>query len=191
MNARRFWTLTALIVVAVVARLAPHPYNFTPLVAVALFGGATFDRRRDAVAVPLLALLLSDALLGLAYLAGLQPNWGFYQGQWVVYACSLAVVGLGWLIRRHRNVPAIAGATLLGSVLFFLVTNLVFAYGPLSLYPATLEGLIQSYRAALPFFQNSLAGDAFYSAALFGSLALAEARFPALRRRDATMPAMA
>ena len=181
MNPRRFWTLTALIVVAVATRVLPHDWNVASLTAVALFGGATFERRRDAALVPLLALLLSDTLLEIGYLAGWQPNWGFYRGQWVVYACSLAVVGLGLLIRRRRTVPMIAGATLAGSVLFFLVTNLAFVYGPYSIHPHTLAGVLEGYVAALPFFRRSLLGDAFFVTVLFGAFALAEARFPALR----------
>jgi hypothetical protein len=185
MNGSRFWFLGALTLFAVASRVLPHPYNFTPMAAVALFGAATFGRPRAAVLVPLGSLLLSDLLLHLTYLAGWQPNWGFYPGQWVVYACVLATIGFGFLIRRHRNVGTIAAASLASSVLFFLVTNFAYIYGSDSIYPRTLEGLVLGYQAAIPFFRGTLGGDVFYTFALFGSLALAEAKFPKLRAESA------
>jgi hypothetical protein len=187
MNRPRFWFLLALAVAAAASRVVPHPSNFSPMAAVALFGAATFDHRRSAILVPLGALLFSDLLLHLTHLAGWQTHWGFYSGQWVVYACALVTVGIGFLLRRRRTAPAIALATLSSSLVFFLVTNFVWAYGPDSLYPKNLQGLMASYTAALPFFRNSLAGDAFYSTLLFGTLALAEARFKAIRQ-PATSP---
>src|SRR4051812_24594789 len=124
MNRPRFWFLVTLILLAAASRLVPHPPNVTPLAAVALFGGATLERRWLAFLVPLAALLLSDMLLQVTYLAGWQPNWGFYQGQWVVYACSLLTASLGSLIRRrHRDVLTVLTATLAGSLTFFLATN--------------------------------------------------------------------
>jgi len=186
MNTRRFWFLTALALLAAASRLLPHPPNFAPMAAVALFGAATIESRWLALVVPLVALLASDVLLHLTYLAGLQPNWGFYQGQWLVYTCVLATAGLGFLLRRRRSVLGVATATLASSLLFFLVTNHPLAHGLTSMYPATLQGMLTSYQMGLPFFRNSLAGDAFYATLLFGGLAWAEARFPSLR--PATAP---
>ena len=183
MNGPRFWLLTALALVAAASRVVPHPPNVTPMVAVALFGAATFAEPWPAVLVPLGALLASDLLLHLTYVAGWQPSWGFYRGQWVVYACVLLTIGLGFLIRRRRSVATVALATLASSLAFFLITNFaVWAFGHGALYPRTLPGLLLCYERALPFFRNSLAGDAFFSALLFGTLAFAEARFPVLRR---------
>lgn len=182
MNPRRFWTLTALIAVAAATRLLPHPSNFAPMVAIALFGAATFERRLDAALVPLLSLLLSDALLHVGYLAGSQPNWGFYRDQWVVYAATLAVVGLGFLLRRRLTLPRVAATALAGSLGFFLITNFgVWAYDIGAMYPRTAAGLMTCYEQGLPFLKNSLMGDAFYVTVLFGAFALAESRFPALR----------
>jgi len=182
MNRPRSWTLAALVLLAAASRLVPHPDNVTPTAAIALFAAATFHRRLAAALVPLLALLLSDGLLQLTYRAGWQPNWGFYRGQWVVYACTLATVGLGFLLRSRRTVATVAATTLASSVLFYLATNFGFFYGTSSLYPQTPAGLLTCYVAAIPFFRNSLLGDFGYVTLLFGALALAEARFPALRR---------
>jgi Family of unknown function (DUF6580) len=180
MNRPRFWFLVLLVLLAAASRLVPHPPNSAPIAAVALFGGATFGRRWSAFLIPLAALLMSDLILHLTYLASWQPNWGFYQGQWAVYACCLASVFLGSLIRRRRTVLSIAMATVASSIIFFLVTNLaVWAGG--TMYPRTAPGLLLCYEMALPFFRSTLAGDIVYSAVLFGTLALAEAGFPMLR----------
>ena len=184
MNPGRFWTLTAMVALAAASRLAPHPWNVTPTAAIALFGAATFARKREAVLVPLLALVLSDALMQITMMAGWQPHPGFYAGQWAVYACTLASVGFGLLLRRRRTVPAVATATLASALVFFLATNFVYFYGEDSLYPRTLAGMADCYVQALPFLRNSLIGDFAYVAIMFGALAAVEAKFPALRRHE-------
>jgi hypothetical protein len=180
MNRLRLWSLTVLVLLAAVSRLLPHPPNVAPLAAMALFGGATFPTRRSAVLVTATALLLSDLLLHLGYLAGRQPYRGVYPGQWAVYACFLVTVLLGCLLRRHRGVAGVVLATVAGSAIFFVVTNFVVWAGG-SMYPRTVQGLLLCYEMALPFFRSTLAGDIVYSAVLFGTLALAEAGFPMLR----------
>lgn len=181
-NRSRFWFLCALGVIAAVTRAFPHPNNVSPMAAVALFGAASFSSKRWGLVIPLLALLLSDFLLDLTFRAGIQPNWGFYPGQWVVYLCALLTIGLGFAIRNRKSPNTIMAATLTSSLIFFVVTNLVYTYGPDSIYPRTIEGLTTSYINALPFFRNSLLGDLFFSGLLFGGLAFAESRFPELRR---------
>ena len=179
----RFWFLTALTLAAAVSRIIPHPYNFAPFAAVALFGACTFPGRWSAIVVPFGSLLLGDLLLHATYLAGWQPNWGFYGGQWVVYASLVPSMLVGFAIRERRTVGTVAAATLAGSVCFFLATNFaVWANGSGVTYPRSLAGLALCYEAAVPFFRNTLAGDIVYATALFGGLAFAEARFPALRR---------
>jgi Family of unknown function (DUF6580) len=186
----RVWLLSAMVLGAAASRVVPHPPNFAPMTAVALFGAATFSNRRLAVLVPLGSLLLGDLLLHLTFLAGWQPHWGFYRGQWVVYACLLPTILFGLSIRRRRTVATVTAATLASSLVFFLATNFVWAYGSGSIYPRTVQGLFLCYEMAIPFFGNSLAGDAVYSTVLFGALAMAEARFPALRFRK-TAPEVA
>ncbi len=182
MNPVRTWLLLAMVAIVAASRLLPHPDNFTPVAAIGLFGAATFSSRWKGFFVPLLAMLASDVLLQATYDLGWQPSWGFYRGQWVVYACCLATTLLGFSLRGKRTLPRIAGAALASSLLFFLATNFVYFYGADSLYPRTVSGLMECYRKAIPFFRNSLAGDAFYSTVLFGGLAMAESRFPILRR---------
>jgi hypothetical protein len=164
----RFLALLGIVAAAAALRLLPHWPNFTPIAAMALFGGAHFARRGTAFAVPLAAMLLSDLLLGL------HASLPF------VYAAFAAIVGLGLLLRTRRTVAGVGAAALAASLLFFVVTNLgAWAVG--GLYPHSAAGLAQAFTAALPFYAPTLAGDAFYTALLFGGFALAQRRLPALR----------
>lgn len=164
----RFAVLTLLVLAAAASRLAPHPPNFSPVAALALFAGAHFADRRAAFGVPLAGLLLSDLALG------------FYSGMAWVYGSFALIVCLGLALRARRTFWPVTSAALAGSVLFFAVTNFgVWAAG--GLYPRTGGGLGACYAAAIPFFQHTLAGDLSYAALLFGVFALAEKNFAALR----------
>jgi hypothetical protein len=168
----RILTLLTLIIAAAATRLLPHPPNFTSVSAVALFGGAYLADKRLAFLVPLTALFLSDLVLG------------FYPQMQVIYLAFALIVCIGIWLQRHRNVYAIAGAALTSSILFFLVTNFV-GFHIHSMYPATFAGIMTSYVAAIPFFANTVAGDLFYTALLFGGFALLERRFDGLREHPA------
>jgi hypothetical protein len=158
----------ALILLAAALRIAPHPWNFTPVGAMALFAGAVIKDRRLAFLFPLLALFLGDVFIG------------FHKLIPIVYASFLVNVAIGLWLRDRRTVARISLATLLGAIQFFLVTNLA-VWQFLHSYPHTPSGLLACYTAGIPFFWNTLAGDVAYSVLLFGGYALAEQFIPALR----------
>jgi hypothetical protein len=160
----------AIIVIAAALRIAPHPWNFTPVGAMALFSGAIIKDRRLAFAFPLLALLAGDLFVGF-YKLGLMI---------LVYASFLLSVLIGRVAQGRRTVLRIGAGTLLGSIQFFLITNFA-AWWLLNSYPKTPPGLAACYFAGLPLFWNTLAGDAFYAALFFGAFALAERFVPILR----------
>jgi hypothetical protein len=175
-NHARLTVLLTAIAAAAALRLVPHPPNFTPIGAMALFGGAYLGRRWLAFAAPLGALLLSDLVLG------------FYDGMWVQYLAVAMVVLIAWGALKRISPLRVAGAALASSIAFFLVTN--FGTWALSgMYPLTATGLAACYVAAIPFFQNTVAGDLFYSGLLFGGFALLERSVPALRRAGDPQPA--
>ena len=164
-----------IIALAAALRIAPHPWNFTPVGAMALFSGAVIKNRRLAFVVPLLALFLGDIFIG------------FHKLMPIVYASFLLSVAIGFWLRDRRTAGRISAATLFGAVQFFLVTNFaVWAFG-LS-YPRTGAGLVACYVAGIPFFWNTLAGDAVYAVLFFGTFALAERLFPALREPSLDVP---
>ncbi len=155
-----------LILLAAALRIAPHPWNFAPVGAMALFSGAVLKDRRLAFLFPLLALVLGDIFIG------------FHKLIPIVYASFLINVAIGLWLRDRRTITRITLATLLGAIQFFIVTNFaVWAVG--GFYSRTLAGLATCYLAGIPFFWNTLAGDAFYAALLFGGYALAERFLPA------------
>jgi hypothetical protein len=177
---KRTLALTGLIVLAALSRLLPHPWNFAPITAIAVFGGVRCGSRRAALAFPLLALLLTDLAQEALYRNGLAPYRGLYRGMWVTYGTTALIALMARLARGSRNPAVITGTTLAGSCVFFVVTNFAVWVGS-STYPQTAEGLATCYVAALPFFGNALLGDLFYGAILFGVWALAERFVPALR----------
>lgn len=164
----RFLTLVGMIATAGLARLMPHPWNVTPVAAMALFGGVYFDDKRAAFAVPILAMVLGDIFLVFNPLFLL------------VYACFAATVIIGFWVKKNPGVGRIAEGSIVSSVLFFVVTNAgMWVESPL--YAKTPAGLVNCYVMALPYFRNTLFGDLAYTALLFGAFQLATRTFPVLR----------
>jgi hypothetical protein len=144
--------------IAVLMRLIPHPANVAPIAAMALFGGAYLDRKY-ALLLPLTAMFVSDLFLG------------FHASMPMVYA-SLILTGLiGMWLKHHKSVQTVFLASVGSSIIFFLLTNFNYWYVT-SLYPKTIEGVLQSYVMAIPFFRNSLVGDLFYNGLFFGGYEL-------------------
>lgn len=184
MNNARFATLALIVLLTAISRLLPHPENFAPVMAVALFGGAMFRSRWAAMIVPLSAMLISDIILYTTKYADYGLMKGL-QGQVVVYI-ALAVGAL-WamaVLRQVRSPARIVLATLTASIFFFLFTNYVGLYSE-TRYPHTWAGQIASYAAAWPFFRNTLIADLLYTSVLFGGFAFAEQKFNLLREQQA------
>ena len=151
----------AFIILGVLSRLVPHPANFAPIAGLALFGG-TYLRKRDAVVVPLLTMLVSDL-----FLSGYYGPTMFY-----VYGSFILIGLIGLWLRNHKNTGTVISASLVSSFLFFLVTNFGVWMG--NWYPHTLAGLAETYTAAIPFFRNTILGDLFYTGFFFGGFELAK-----------------
>ena len=146
--------IPSIIIFAALTRLMPHPPNFTPIIAMGLFGGAYLKDKRWALMLPVVAMLLADLYLG------------FHGTMIWVYGSLIIITAMGFLLNSGVTLKNGAIATLGGSLLFFLVTNFgVWASG--SFYPKTVEGLISCYAAGIPFFGNTLAGSVFYSGLMF------------------------
>ena len=156
-----------MIILAAAVRILPHPWNFTPIGAMAIFSGAMFRDRRVAFLFPLVALFAGDLFVG------------FHRLMPVVYASFLLSVFIGTWVEDRRSVLRIGGAVFLGALQFFLVTN--FAVWQLfGTYPHTPAGLIACYIGGLSLFGNTLASDAIYATLFFGIFALAEKLVPVL-----------
>ena len=174
-----------MIALAAALRLAPHPWNFTPIGAIALFAGATVRDRRLAFLFPLLVMFATDLIVGFNQLSPL-----VYASFVLSVLIGRAVVGVRFRgtqperesTRPKRGVvPRMAAATFLGALQFFLITNFgVWAF--FGNYPRTATGLAACYLAGIPLFWNTLAGDSTYVTLLFGGLFLAERFAPQLRQ---------
>ena len=175
----------AMMVLAAALRLAPHPWNVTPVGAIALFSGAMVRDRRLAFLFPMLVMFATDAIIGFNKLSPL-----VYAGFLLSVLIGRAVVAARFSASQAQSEPAapakkrlgtrIAVATFLGALQFFLITNFG-VWALLSSYPRTRAGLAACYLAGVPFFWNTLAGDAVYATLLFGGLFLAERLAPRLR----------
>ena len=171
--------LGAMILVAALTRVVPHPWNVSPVEAMALFGGAYFASRSVAVAIPLVAMLLSD--VALAAING-GAYWGYFGSTSfvLVYACIALSTVMAFAMRGKVTGVRVLGFSLAGSVLFFLISNFSAWLGS-SMYPQNAAGLMMAYAAGIPFFKGTLFGTLFYSALLFGGFELLRRKVPALR----------
>lgn len=161
----RFSAVLAIVLVGVIMRWLPHPANFTPVGAVALFGGSYFINKRFAFAIPLAVMLVSDLLLGMHALMPL------------VYFCIILTALLGTLLSEKKSVATVAGASLLASALFFVVTNFG-SWLVMPEYTKDLSGLVTCFVAAIPFWSHSFVGDLFYTLLFFGTAELLVKKCP-------------
>lgn len=168
MRNARFLVLTGLIVLAAASRLLPHLPNFTPIIAIALFGGAYFKNKSAAFLVPFLAMLASDLFLG------------FHDTMIFVYGGFAIAVGIGMLLKNRVSIMSVGLSALSGAILFYLITNFG-VWLMTGMYPMTASGLLTSYIAGVPFFQYSILGDLFYSAVLFGIFEYAQRKLSVLQ----------
>lgn len=166
--------IVALVLLAALSRLLPHPPNFTALGAVALFGSAYFKRSWMAYLIPFLALWISDLILNNMVYAKLYPEFysGFaWFGNFYVYLGFGLSILLGRYMLSKVSIRRFLVASFAGGFLFFLITNLgSFIMYPT--YPKTGTGLLACYTAGLPFLRSTLAGNLVFGIALFGAYEL-------------------
>jgi len=156
--------LAVLIALGVAGRLLPHPPNFTPMAAIALFAGFIFIKRYMAVVAVISTMLLCDYFA----FGSLSVSWFGSKSMFVVYLALLFPIVFKNFLQKKIGVLRIFGAALASSSVFFLATNFaVWAFSPM--YEKTLEGLVLCYTMAIPFFQNTVAGDLIWSGVIFGT----------------------
>jgi len=163
-------TLASLVFVGFFARIIPHPFNFTPIVAMALLAGAFAKPRWLALALPMGAMFLSDLVLNNTVYAQYYEGFTLFGnlGVYIALACCaflpLALktnAGASWLRMLATGVG--------GAVLFFLISN-VGVWLSSGMYPFNFAGLAACLAAGLPFFPNTLLSTLLFGGA--GVLAL-------------------
>lgn len=178
----------ALLRIANAAQLTPVA-NYTPLGAMALFGGAYFSNRWKAFAFPLLTILVSDVIINKVIFQG---KYGMmYEGWYWIYGIFAIIVLFGKLILQKINVQNIVLAAVIASVSHWLLADLTVWIGggtdsrtnlPLS---RDWAGLQQCFVQGFPYMKNFLVGTLAYSALMFGSFELLQVRFPSLAQTQA------
>lgn len=149
-NLRTSAPTMALVALVALTRLVPHWPNFTPVMAVALCGGALFTNRLQALFVAIGAMILSDLALGAVF----GVEYAFHGAQPWVYGCVVATALLGHALRRSSTLKQIAVGGTISSIVFFLVTNFA-VWLQSSFYPHTIDGLMMCYAAGLAFYRDS------------------------------------
>jgi hypothetical protein len=142
----------SLIIAGILLRFAPHAPNFTPVAAIAIFGGAYLNRKY-AILVPLLLMAASDVFLGVHNV--MLFTWGGF----VLSAL------IGFWVKKHKSAARILSASLVSSLIFYIVSN--FGVWLMGWYPPTLDGLIRCYILGLPFLRNFTAATLLYAAVFF------------------------
>ena len=145
---KRLVFLTLFIVIAALMRLIPHPPNFVPITAIAIFAGIKINNIKYAYFVPISVMLISDMFIG------------FYSISIFVYLAFILITTYSFMAKSYRikNI-------LLSSLMFFIITN--FGVWLLGGYTYSVEGLILCYTMAIPFFANSILADLFFSGILY------------------------
>ena len=173
-NKSLFVTLVVLIVLAALYRIIPNrPLGFAPQIAMALFGGAMIKDKKWAFALPIFSMFLSDLLYQGLFAAHLSSTPGFYEGQLLNYCLFAGITLLGFTLKKV-TVLRVAGYSLLGPVLFFLLSNGYYWLAGGTdirtnlLLDRSWAGLVQSYAQGLPFLRGAIIATVVFSAILFG-----------------------
>ncbi len=144
----------SLIIFGILLRFVPHAPNFTPVAAIALFGGAYLSRR-NALIVPLILMIASDAVIGMHNVVIF--TWGGF----------LLVTLLGLGLQKKTSPRKIISLSLASSLVFFIVSN--FGVWAMGWYPLTFSGLVRCFVMALPFLRDLTVSTVIYSAIFFGA----------------------
>ena len=154
--------ITLFITVAALMRLIPHPPNFVPITAIAIFAGVKLNNIKIAYAIPISIMLISDLFIG------------FYTISLFVYLAFILIITYSSFIKKYsiKNI-------ILSSVMFFIITN--FGVWLMGGYPKNIEGLVLCYTMAIPFFTNSIIADLFFSAILYYGFEQIEKRYLILK----------
>jgi hypothetical protein len=166
----------SLVGLVIAGRVLPHAPNFTPIAAAALFAGMVMRSRMLALAVPILAMLASDALIGF-------DDWRI---SLAIYGSVMLPTVYGIAAGPLRRPLMLAPLAVSSSLTLFVVSNFaVWAFS--GMYAADFDGLVKCYVAALPFLKNGVAGDLFWCIVLFSGLSFL--RTLAGRRHEDTLAA--
>lgn len=164
-------SIIALMGFATIYRVLPHPPNFGPMTAIALFSGVLMGRRYLAMLIPIIVLYISDLIINNTYNRSFFPDtegvvW-FSPYMAINFICfGLFVVGGAYFLKRY-SFSKLLIASVSASLIFFLLSN-IGSWWASPIYPKNLTGVGASLLAGLPFLKNGLLGDLFFTGVIFG-----------------------
>ena len=146
----------ALILILALARLIPHPPNFTPIIAVAIMSGYFFKNINLSFLTLVVAMLIGDLFIG------------FYENMIFVYASLLLITFVFYKISNKINFKSLFIYGFVGSLIFFIISNFgVWALGSPGVYDIVYEknlnGLVECYILAIPFFGNTFLSTVIFA----------------------------
>ncbi|MDR2291912.1 MAG: hypothetical protein LBE11_00365 [Prevotellaceae bacterium] len=166
------------------SRLIPHLPNFAPIGGISLFGAAYYSKYRWAFIVPVASMWISDLVLNnIVYSRFFDGFVWFYGGSLFTYGAFVLISLWGIVVLKKISIFNLTCSVLAASLIFFLVSNFGVWLSS-NIYPHNFSGLQACYIAGIPFFRNTLLGDIFYTAALFGIFEILQYKFPALRLQE-------
>ena len=155
-NLESYYLPIVLILILSFSRLMPHPPNFTPIIAVAIMSSYFFKNIYLSFATLLVSMLLADAFIG------------FYSNMLFVYLSLLLIVFIFHKISEKMNFKNLFICGFIGSLIFFIISNFGVWFlgspGVLNVpYEKNLNGLVECYMLAIPFFGNTFLSTLIFS----------------------------
>lgn len=164
--------IIGMIVAVALSRLMIHIPNFSPIAAMGLFGAAYFSKKTLAFLIPFFGLFLSNLFLNNVVYAQYYDGFMLFgPADLYVYGAFAIVILLGFGFLKKVNLVNVIGASLVASILFFLITNFS-SFLSLPVYPKNIGGLMAAYTAGIPFLKYTVLGDLVFVGVLFGGYEL-------------------
>lgn len=161
----KFKVVGALVIAALISRIAPHYPNFTAMGALAFFGAFSTKRLGLTLTIVVATMMATDLVLNNI----IYPSEKFvfmYAGSLYTYLGFAAYAVMGQLFKSK---PGAVAGLFLGSLLFFLISNFGVWVSPMSVYPLNGAGLLAVYTAAVPFYAPELLSTLLFSGLALGA----------------------
>lgn len=144
----------SIILLLSLSRVLPHPPNFTPIISLAIMGPFLFGGLLISLICVMSSMFLSDLIIGV------------HSGMLQIYLIIALISFIFSKYKNNLNKSNVLFFSIYGSAFFFIISNLnVWMFS--NLYTKNLEGLINCYFMAIPFFHNTLISTIIFSYAIY------------------------
>lgn len=152
-------------------------FNFTPIGAIAMFGGSYYKDKLKAYLIPLVTLFCSDLILN--YTVYYNIDGKFDAAVWT-YLSFMLMVTVGRYMKKVNVWTVIAGSFACVFI-HWIVSDISVVMMTGSMYPRTFAGYLMALQNAIPWERNLLVSTLVYSLVMFGGFEYAKSKFPALQ----------